>query len=162
MTEIIRAECSNPSHAAAIMALLNTYAQDIMGGGEELAAHTRKHLIDELQKRDNCRVFLVYVDDAPAGLAICFEAFSTFKCAPILNIHDLSIAPEFRGRGLSTRLLAKIEEVAKETHCCKITLEVLEGNTIARAAYHKFGFAGYELDPKAGKALFYEKLLPNQ
>jgi hypothetical protein len=40
-----------------------------------------------------------------------------------------------------------------------VTLEVLEGNQIAKNAYIKFGFAGYELDPKMGKALFWEKPL---
>ena len=44
-------------------------------------------------------------------------------------------------------------------NCCKITLEVLEGNTIAKNAYKKFGFMGYELDPKMGKAMLWEKSL---
>lgn len=159
MTEIVRANLSNSAHAAAIMLLLNEYALDIMGGGEKLSDRTREHLIGELKKRADCRVVLCFVDGVPAGLAICFEGFSTFQCAPILNIHDLTIAPEFRSRGLSKLLLMKVEEIAREINCCKITLEVLEGNTIARAAYHTFGFAGYELDPQAGQALFYEKKL---
>ena len=35
----------------------------------------------------------------------------------------------------------------------------MEGNTPVRSAYAKFGFQGYELDPKIGKAQFWEKLL---
>ncbi|VGO15984.1 Aminoglycoside N(6')-acetyltransferase type 1 [Pontiella desulfatans] len=159
MTQIILADLSDPSHARAVLHLLNEYATDCMGGGEELSGHTRKHLIAELGKRVGCRVVLAFIDGLPAGLAICFENFSTFLCAPILNIHDFTVAPEFRGRGLSKQLLAKVEEIAKKTACCKITLEVLEGNTIARAVYSKFGFEGYELDPEMGKALFYEKKL---
>lgn len=159
MTGIVKAVLSDASHAAAVMLLLNQYAIDIMGGGERLSEFTREHLIDELINRADCRIILAFVDDVPAGLAICFETFSTFQCAPILNIHDLAVAPDFRGRGLSKQLLAKVEEIAKETNCCKITLEVLEGNTIARSAYHQFGFAGYELDPEMGQALFYEKKL---
>lgn len=43
--------------------------------------------------------------------------------------------------------------------CCKLTLEVLEGNKLAQQVYRRFGFQGYELDPKMGRALFYEKKL---
>ncbi len=159
MTEIVSANLANSAHAESVLFLLNEYALDIMGGGENLSDRTREHLIDELKKRDTCRVVLAFVDGTPAGLAICFEAFSTFQCAPILNIHDFTVAPEFRGQGLSKKLMMKVEQIALEVGCCKLTLEVLEGNTIARSAYSKFGFEGYELDPEMGKALFYEKKL---
>ena len=32
------------------------------------------------------------------------------------------------------------------------------GNTIVQASYHKFGFADYELDPKMGKAFFWQNI----
>ena len=35
--------------------------------------------------------------------------------------------------------------------CCKLTLEVLEGNKLAQAAYIANGFAGYQLDPEMGQ-----------
>ncbi|MDF7826279.1 GNAT family N-acetyltransferase [Pontiellaceae bacterium B12227] len=159
MTGVVRADLCDASHASAVIHLLNEYAIDIMGGGEKLSEFSREHLVTELKKRADCRIVLAFIDDVPAGLAICFEGFSTFQCAPIMNIHDLAVAPDFRGRGLSKQLLAKVEEIAIETNCCKITLEVLEGNTIARSAYHQFGFTGYELNPGMGKALFYEKKL---
>jgi len=38
-------------------------------------------------------------------------------------------------------------------------LEVLSNNEVAKSAYSKFGFSGYELDPKAGAALFWQKTL---
>jgi ribosomal protein S18 acetylase RimI-like enzyme len=69
------------------------------------------------------------------------------------------VAPEYRGRGISKRLLARAEEMAKNLGCCKLTLEVLEGNKIAQAAYMAYGFEGYELNPKMGKALFWQKKL---
>jgi hypothetical protein len=40
-----------------------------------------------------------------------------------------------------------------------MTLEVLEGNIIAQAAYTSCGFASYKLDPRMGKAMFWEKKL---
>ena len=43
--------------------------------------------------------------------------------------------------------------------CCKITLEVLEGNEVARSAYRKFGFDGAKFDPAYGAMLFWNKPL---
>ena len=130
-----------------------------MGGGEELSLFAKENLIIDLRERHGVHIVLAFVDGKPAGLANCFEGFSTFACKPLLNIHDFAIAPEFRGRGLAKKLMQKVEELARNIRCCKITLEVLEGNHIAQAAYKSSGFAGYELNPKMGKAMFWQKKL---
>jgi ribosomal protein S18 acetylase RimI-like enzyme len=104
-------------------------------------------------------IHVYYVDGEPAGLINCFEAFSTFKCKPLVNIHDVVVEKNFRGLGVSQLMLAKVEERAKEKGCCKVTLEVLESNKVAQNSYMKFGYDGYELDPKMGKALFWQKLI---
>lgn len=159
MREIILADLASPEHGAAIVLLLDEYAKDIMGGGEELGSYTKQHLVEALRKRPNSYIVLAYVDGEPAGLAICFEAFSTFACKPIMNIHDFAVVSKFRGQGLAKGMLDKVEAIAKEVGCCKITLEVLEGNHRAKAVYGKFGFASYELDPSFGRAMFFEKKL---
>jgi ribosomal protein S18 acetylase RimI-like enzyme len=159
MEEIIVADLFLPSHAEAIVHLLNEYAKDDMGGGSELSSFVKHNLVPELRKRIGTYVLLVFVDGTPAGLAICFEGFSTFLCKPLLNIHDLVISSEHRGRGISRRLLAKVEEIAERIDCCKITLEVLEGNAIAKHVYITSGYSGYELNPKVGKAMFWQKKL---
>lgn len=159
MFNISVADLDNPNDAHAIIALLDAYATDLMGGGKTLSEFTRSNLIGELSKRNDRLVILAWEGDQPAGLAICFEGFSTFACKPTLNIHDLFVAPSFRGRSLSTSLLEKIETIARERGCCKLTLEVLEGNRAAQHIYNKFGFAGYELDPKMGRAMFLDKKL---
>ena len=54
----------------------------------------------------------------------------------------------------SQRLLSNIEKLAINIGCCKITLKVLEGNTIAKNAYFKYGFNHYQLSDVAGNVLF--------
>ena len=159
MNEILLADLSNQSHARAVVYLLNEYAKDDMGGGEELSEHVKLNLSSELAKRPGIHAVLAFVDQQPAGLAICIEGFSTFACKPLLNIHDLAVVPGFRGQGLAHKLLARVEALARELGCCKLTLEVLEGNQIAKAAYVSFGFAGYELGSASGKAEFWQKKL---
>ena len=159
MNEIVLADLSSSEHSKDIILLLNEYAKDKMGGGSELIEFTKTNLINALRKRPNCYVVLAYSDRKPAGLAISFEGFSTFACSPILNVHDFAVAQEFRGLGLAKELLTQVEEIARKLGCCKLTLEVLEGNELAKSVYQKFGFAGYELDPRMGRAIYYEKKL---
>ena len=106
-----------------------------MGGSAELSDFCKQNLVSSLAKIPHAYVFLCFVDKSPAGIAICFETFATFACAPLLNIHDFAVHPSFRRRGISQLLMDAIEAFAREKKCCKLTLEVLEGNTAAQAAY---------------------------
>ena len=157
--EIVLADYSNEQHSHDILSLLNDYALDPMGGGEALPSYAKENLVDELAKQTGAISVIAYVEDKPAGLINCFQGFSTFKCKPLLNIHDVVVLEQYRGQGVCQKMLNKIEELAKERGCCKLTLEVLEGNDGAKNAYIKYGFEGYELDPAIGKALFWQKTL---
>ncbi|WP_371820198.1 GNAT family N-acetyltransferase [Verticiella alkaliphila] len=157
---VIPADLSQSAHAQALVDLLDAYARDPMGGGEPLSADTRARLPAALNGRPGAHVLIAYRDDVPVGLLNAFEGFSTFACQPILNIHDLAVLAEHRGHGVSRALMQAAEVLAREIGACKLTLEVLSGNTIAQAAYARFGFAQYTLDPAQGTAQFWQKLLP--
>lgn len=157
--ELFEADLTNAQHASAVVFLLNSYARSPEGGGKPLQDEVQQNLASALQKRPEAVVVLAFEDKEPVGLAICMEGFSTFSCKPLMNIHDVFVAAAFRGQGVSRRLFERVEDIAKTRGCCKLTLEVLEGNQIAQAAYSKFGFSGYELDPQMGRALFWEKKL---
>ena len=159
MLEIVNADLSKPLHAKALIELLNGYALDPMGGGNPLSDYTKHNLASTLQNRPGTHVILALSDDEAVGLIVAMEGFSTFLCKPLLNIHDVYVTPDCRGKGIAKQLLEAAEQIAINNGCCKLTLEVLEGNKAARAAYSRFGFHGYELDPKMGKALFWEKKL---
>jgi GNAT superfamily N-acetyltransferase len=161
MVEIVEGNLAFPEHAAALLRLLEEYARDPMGGGEGLSQHTRAHLVAELRKRDTAHVILAFVDREPAGLIVCLEGFSTFACRPLLNIHDVIVSAGHRGKGLCKQMLESVETLALGLGCCKLTLEVLEGNAVARAVYESCGFVGYELDPRMGRAMFWQKKLPS-
>lgn len=157
--ELIKADYHNEQHGKDLMLLLNAYALDPMGGGEALNADVQKNLVATLAKRNDVFTVLCYVDNEPAGIINCVEGFSTFNCKPLINIHDCGVLTKYRGLGLSLKMFAEVEKIALERGCCKLTLEVLQGNDIAKNAYKKLGFSGYELDPKLGYALFWEKKL---
>lgn len=157
--EIVEFNGANSHHAAAIVQLMDEYASGPTGGGQGLSETVKARLPQELQARSNAHVILAFVDRNPAGLIIAFEGFSTFACAPLLNLHDVIVSERYRGKGLFKLLFAQLEAIAQRLGCCKLTLEVLAGNTVAQSAYRSVGFAGYELDPAMGQALFWQKKL---
>ena len=157
--DVMRADYLDPQQASDIVFLLNSYATDPMGGGEALLPHVQQNLVATLATLPHALTLLCYVDDQPAGLANCFEGFSTFSCKKLLNIHDIAVLAKFRGHGLSQHLLRAVEAEAVARGCAKLTLEVLEGNVAARAAYEKFGFGAYQLDQAMGQAMFWQKSL---
>ncbi len=160
--DIIRADYLSETQASEIASLMNYYASDPMGGGKPLPENVRNNLAQALSKIPHAFSIMSYVDDIAAGLMTCFESFSTFYCKPLINIHDVIVLDDYRGLGLSQKMLEKVEEIAVSKGCCKLTLEVLEGNHIAKSSYNKYGFSDYELDPKMGKALFWQKVIKNK
>lgn len=159
--KIVEVDYRNAEHQNALFDLLNEYASDPMGGGEPLPAEKKSAILEGLAEFPTAFSLLLYEDNQPAALANCFFGYSTFAARKLINIHDLMVRQSFRGRGYSQLLLEHIESMGREHDCCKITLEVLSNNEVAKNSYRKFGFAGYELDPTAGEAVFWQKKLIN-
>ena len=175
--------------ASDLRMLLDLYARDPMGGAEPLQAKALERLCADLARRPDAASFLAYRPSgqpslpdlsetgeshgqpspssageslarwAPVGLINCFEGYSTFKAQPLLNVHDIVVHPRVRGQGIGKALLAAAQQLAIDRGCCKLTLEVLSGNTVAMKSYDRFGFAHYQLDPEAGHAVLMQKWL---
>jgi len=135
-----RANLADVGDAAAVMAVLDSYASDPRGGGQGLSAEVRTRLIPGLRAHPTSRVWLAFDGDTAIGLCVAFLGFSTFQAKPLLNIHDLAVLPGRRGEGVGRSLLNAAEDHARETGCCKLTLEVQDDNTPARHLYERFGF----------------------
>lgn len=157
--QVERADYRNAEHAAIIVRLLDEYARDPMGGGAPLSADVKMRLLPALIGCANAFSFIARVGSEPAGLLNGFETLSTFRAQPLFNIHDVVVAASFRRRGVAQQLFAAAEQFARGRGCCKLTLEVLEGNQGARALYGALGFSGYSLSAETGHALFMQKLL---
>lgn len=154
-----RADYTDPADAAAIVMLLDAYASDPAGGGEPLSDFAKANLVRELAARPQAFSVLAFDGDAPVGLVNCIEGFSTFKCKPLVNVHDVAVLASHRGRGIAEQMLALAETVARERGAVKMTLEVLSGNVPAVKLYTRIGYAGYQLDPAMGTANFMQKWL---
>ncbi len=156
---IERLRLAEPAHVRALLVLLDEYAASPEGGGSALAQDTLNTLPAALAARPHYIGWLAFEGEQPVGLVNAFEGLSTFKARPLLNIHDIAVTRSHQGRGIGRALLQAAEAHARETGCCKLTLEVLHGNRRAIRLYGKFGFAAFELDPAMGHAIFFEKPL---
>lgn len=158
-TTTILADYHSPKHAADMVLLMDAYARQSIIHGEPLADEIKAKLAKALSEVPGAFSVLCYVDDTPAGLINCFQVFSTFKCKPLVNVHDVMVSADFRGRGLTRSMMEQVEAVARERDCCKLTLEVMEHNVPARRAYAALGFENFAADPEYGVAQFWEKVL---
>lgn len=156
---LVRVDYGNPAHARALTQLLDLYARDVMGGGKPLSAFVLDNVARELGKRPQAFSVLAFAGAEPAGLVNCLEGFSTFACKPLVNVHDVVVHPGFRKLGVARRMLEEVENIARERGCCKLTLEVLQGNTPAIRLYKEVGFVGYQLVDSMGQAMFLQKPL---
>ena len=159
MIDIVRVRYEDANHATALVELMDTYSRDPAGGGEALSDYTRNNLVTQLATRPFIFSVLAFDGATPVGLVNAIEGFSTFACRPLVNIHDVVVAPSHRGQGIAARMFEQVEIIARERGACKLTLEVLQGNTAARTVYQRLGFIDYQLDPAMGHAQFLHKWL---
>ena len=150
---------ANPAHASALVSLLDAYAKDPMGGGEGLSDYAKANLVACLAARPQAFSVLAAFDDKPVGLVNCLEGFSTFACKSLVNVHDVAVLADYRGRGIGDKMLHFCETLARDRGACKMTLEVLHSNVGAVRVYQRFGFESYQLGPTMGQAHFMQKWL---
>jgi GNAT superfamily N-acetyltransferase len=139
---IITADLRNPVHCTTIIDLINEYRCDPMGGEiGTISCENERALIDGLKSHPSCIIYFVMLNDAIAGMAVCFIGFSTFRIKRLLNIHDYILFKKFRKQGIGTLGLQKIAELVGMQGFCKLTLEVRMDNIIAKKVYTKSGFS---------------------
>jgi ribosomal protein S18 acetylase RimI-like enzyme len=159
MLSVIEADLARPQHQTAVLELTRAYAQDPMGNGADLPEIVHGSLIEGLRGHPTTLIFLALDANRYVGISTCFLGFSTFASRRLINIHDLHVLAEYRGKGIARRLLQAVEAKARQLDCCKITLEVQENNRAALALYGSFGFVGGEYQAEAGALLFRQKIL---
>jgi ribosomal protein S18 acetylase RimI-like enzyme len=92
-------------------------------------------------------LLLVRFDGAPAGLGGVRHLDT-----PTAEIKTMYLAPAFRGRGLSRRLLAELERIARERDCTAVRLDTSGYLTEAIGLYRAAGYRevpAYNANPKA-------------
>ncbi|HEX2955515.1 MAG TPA: GNAT family N-acetyltransferase [Chitinispirillaceae bacterium] len=139
---IVTADLTSDEHCSYIIAFVNEYRCDPMGGSlGAIAKDSEQELLDGLRNHPSAVVYFVCLDNAVTGMAVCFIGFSTFKAKRLLNIHDLILFKRYRNKGIGTWFINKIAEEVTNKGYCKLTLEVRTDNESAKIVYRKAGFS---------------------
>jgi len=87
------------------------------------------------------RVFcdLAEWDGAPAGFALWFYNFSTFRGRHGIYLEDLFVKPTFRGKGIGKALLAHLAKRAVAEGCARVEWWVLDWNEPSIKFYESLG-----------------------
>ena len=151
------ADLEDDADQQTVVDLIDAYASDPMGRGEQLSEEVKQRLLPGLRNHPTTLIVLAYYEGEPAGIALCFLGFSSFRAQSLLNIHDLAVLPEFRSRGIGRQLLQAVEQLAKDRNCWGVTLEVDERNKRARQTYAAAGFLEEHFGPGGGRTFFLKK-----
>jgi ribosomal protein S18 acetylase RimI-like enzyme len=155
----VDASLDNPAHAAAFLEMIDAYARDPMEGAMPLPERVRSKLVPALLAHPAHHVFLAYDGTRVIGFSVCILGFSTFEARPLMNIHDIGVLAEYRGRGVGRHLMDRIERRARDLNCCKLTLEVRRDNLPARGLYTKLGFGQVQVGMPPVPMEFWQKIL---
>lgn len=96
-------------------------------------------LHDSLFVRKSAEVLIGYQEEVPAGFALFFHNFSTFKGRACLYLEDIFISPQFRGKGYGKRLFNELASIAVERNCDRFDWAVLDWNQPAIGFYKSLG-----------------------
>jgi len=80
-----------------------------------------------------------YYRDEPVGFALFFHNFSTFLGKPGIYIEDLYVDEKFRGRGMGSRILSFIADLALKRGCGMLEFSVLKWNKPSIRFYKNLG-----------------------
>ena len=81
---------------------------------------------------------LAFFDDEPAGFALFYPDFSTWRGRPGLFLEDLYVREWARGRGVGRRLMTRLAALAVERDWPTLRFNVLDWNP-ARGFYRRLG-----------------------
>ncbi len=79
------------------------------------------------------------IEPQPAGLALYFYNYSTWRGHAGIWIEDLFVRPAFRGKGIGKQLLTRVAQIAVQENCPRLEWSVLDWNTPAVDFYHSLG-----------------------
>jgi GNAT superfamily N-acetyltransferase len=93
---------------------------------------------DGFGPRPKFRALLAYWDQQPAGYALFFDVYSTWRGRQMF-LEDLFVRDAFRGRQVGKSLLAAVARIALGEGCHALRWEVLGWNQTAIEFYESLG-----------------------
>jgi GNAT superfamily N-acetyltransferase len=78
-------------------------------------------------------------DGAPAGFALYFTTYSTWRGHHGIRLEDIYVTPALRDHGIGKALLARLARIAVDEGCPRLEWDVLNWNEPAISFYERIG-----------------------
>jgi GNAT superfamily N-acetyltransferase len=78
-------------------------------------------------------------EGAPAGFALWFYNFSTFRGRHGIYLEDLFVRPAYRGKGIGKALILNLAQRAVRENCARVEWSVLDWNEPSIKFYESLG-----------------------
>lgn len=105
----------------------------------ESAEKAEKFLTDRITNHESV-IYFVEKDGVPVGFTQLYPLFCSLEMKRIWLLYDLFVAPEARKAGVAQLLIARADQLAKETDSAFIMLSTATDNVKAQALYEKEGY----------------------
>jgi GNAT superfamily N-acetyltransferase len=152
-TSIIEAE---PAHVPFILSSIKELAVFEKAEGEVVLTEEQLHE-DIFGKNRIAEAFVALYDNVPAGIAVFYTKYSTWK-GKCIYLEDIIVNEAFRGKGIGKSLFESVMQIALERKAGRMEWQVLDWNEPAINFYKKFGAI---LDPEWVNGKFTNEQLKN-
>ena len=79
-------------------------------------------------------------DQTLAGFTQLYPLFSSTRMKRLWLLNDLYVNADFRGKGISKKLIDAAKNLCRDTNGCAVTLETGQDNLIGNKLYPSAGF----------------------
>lgn len=127
-----------PDDATLILQFIRELA-DYEKAPQEAVATPEDVLRDGFSAHPKFRCIIANWDGQPAGFALFFYNYSTWRGLPGIYLEDVFVRSEFRKKGIGKALLAYLAQIAVREGCARFEWQVLDWNTPAIEFYKSLG-----------------------
>ncbi len=135
----LKVRLASAADAPVVLGMIQGLAH-YLGQGDAFTATLDDVLRDGFGPARHYETVLAEVGARPAGLAIYFPMYSSFRGRPCLFLDSLYVEDWARGLKAGRALMAHVYGAAKARDCCRIELKVA-ANSPARGFYESLGMA---------------------
>jgi GNAT superfamily N-acetyltransferase len=131
---------ASPEDAEVVFRFIQALAEyERMPDAVEIDAPTLAHQLAEERPPFEC--LLAYIDGEPAGFALFFHNYSTWRGKRGIWLEDLFVLPAARRHGVGKALLRRVAGLAVSRGCGRLEWSVLDWNEPAIDFYRTIGAA---------------------
>ena len=106
---------------------------------EENLGQAREFILKRLQLNESV-IFFAEMDGKAVGFTQLYPLFCSLEMKRIWLLYDLYVDESARQHGVAQQLIARAEQLAKESDSAFIMLSTATDNTKAQALYERSGF----------------------